>query len=223
MAQARRLFEDGAALVDIGAESTRPNATALTPAEERTRLEPVLPALLQEFPGRLSLDSYHPETADWALGLGDIIINDVTGMNNPLMIEVVTRRGAKCIVSHLPGIDPQAAHDGPLVDDIQEVIDDLLAKESLLLAEGLDEADIILDPGIGFGKTAELNRQLLEFARYVPGKTVMIGYSRKRFLGDDRLQLAPNLAAGRTAIAAGARYLRLHDVAGHRQLLYTDS
>ena len=223
MAQARKLFKDGAMYVDVGAESTRPNATGLTSAEERARLAPVLPALLTEFPGKLSLDTYHPETADWALGLGDIIINDVTGMNNPRMIEVVTRHCARCIVSHLPGGDIQAAHSGKLVDDIQVVINDLLAMESLLRAEGLDTEAIILDPGIGFGKTPELNRQLLEFARYVPDKQVMIGYSRKRFLGDQRMELEPNLVAGRIAAAAGAAYLRVHDVAGHKQLLYTNS
>jgi dihydropteroate synthase len=223
IAQARKLFIDGAELVDVGAESTRPQASALTAAQERARLEPVLPALLAEFPGRLSLDTYHPETADWALSLGDVVINDVTGMSNPRMIEVVTRRGARCIVSHLPGNDIQAAHSGELLDNISVVVDDLLAIESLLRAEGLDAEDIILDPGIGFGKTPELNRQLLEFAKYVPAKQVMIGYSRKRFLGEQRMELAPNLAAGRIAAAAGAAYLRVHDVAGHQQLLYTNS
>ena len=216
IAQAHKLFNDGATLVDIGAESTRPNATVLTAAQEQARLESVLPALLAEFPGRLSLDTYHPETADWALSLGNIIINDVTGMTNPHMIEVVTRHGARCIVSHLPGNDIQAAHGGDLLDDISVVVDDLLAMESLLRAEGLDAEDIILDPGIGFGKTPELNRQLLEFAHYVPGMHVMIGYSRKRFLGELRMELEPNLAAGRIATAAGAAYLRVHNVAGHR-------
>ena len=78
---------------------------------------------------------------------------------------------------------------------------------------------IILDPGIGFGKTPEVNEELLEFAKHVPGHQVMIGYSRKRFLGESRMELEPNLAAGRKAIAAGADYLRVHDVAGHTALL----
>ncbi len=219
LGQARQLFADGAALVDIGAESTRPNAQPLTAAAEQARLAPILSALLAEFPGQISLDTYHPETAEWALGQGEVIINDVTGMNNPRMIEVVTRHRAKCIVSHLSGADIQAAHHGELIDDIELVIDDLLAMESLLQAEGLDPEDIILDPGIGFGKTPVLNRQLLEFAKYMPGKQVMIGYSRKRFLGESRMELATNLEAGRIAIASGASYLRVHDVAGHRALV----
>ncbi len=222
LARVAQLFAEGATIVDTGAESTRPGATRLTAAEERARLEPVLPLLLEQYAGQLSLDTYHPETADWALGLGSIIINDVTGMHNPKMIEVVTRHGAQCIVSHLPADDVQSAHQGELISDIQVIIDDLLATESLLRAEGLEAEDIILDPGIGFGKTPELNRELLKFAQYVPDKSVMIGYSRKRFLGEDRMELAPNLAAGRIAMAAGAAYLRVHDVAGHRAL-YTES
>jgi dihydropteroate synthase len=94
-----------------------------------------------------------------------------------------------------------------------------LARAELLLAKGVPKANIILDPGIGFGKTPELNRQLLEFAAKVPDYRVMIGYSRKRFLGEQRMELEPNLRAGRIAIAAGAAYLRVHDVAGHHQLV----
>jgi dihydropteroate synthase len=220
VAQAERLFADGAALVDIGAESTRPGAKALSLDEEWQRLEPVLTGLIEKFPGKLSVDTFHPETAERVLTLGDIIINDVTGMNNPAMVEVVTRHQARVIVSHLPGSDVQAAHSGELVSDEQVVIDDLLAKADLLRAEGLESEQIILDPGIGFGKTMELNRELLHFAEKVPDYKVMIGYSRKRFLGEQRMELEPNLEAGRLAIASGAAYLRVHDVAGHRQLLY---
>ncbi len=218
--QTDQLFKDGAALVDVGAESTRPGATPLTAEQEWERLESVLPALLQRYPGKISLDTYHPETVQRALELGSMIINDVTGMTNPRMIRAVTLYGARCIVSHLPTSDIQTAHSGELVSDVNEVVEELLARASILRAEGLEKDEIILDPGIGFGKTPELNRQLLEFARYVPDYQVMIGYSRKRFLGEDRMELEPNLAAGRIAIKAGAAYLRVHDVAGHRQLLY---
>lgn len=218
--QAAKLFADGAALVDIGAESTRPGAIPLTPAEEWRRLEPVLGRLMAEYPGRLSLDTYHPETVEKALAKGEVIINDVSGMNNPAMAAVVAKRRAGCIISHLPGADPQAAHQGKLIDDVQVVVDDLLAKVELLQKRGLPKDRIILDPGIGFGKTQALNEKLLEFARYMPDYPVMIGYSRKRFLGHKRMELATNLAAGRQATAAGATYLRVHDVAGHQQLIY---
>ncbi|HSE60812.1 MAG TPA: dihydropteroate synthase [Candidatus Saccharimonadales bacterium] len=219
-AHADALFEDGASLVDVGAESTRPGAEPIDPYEEWRRLEPLLTALLAFRPGRISVDTYHPETADSALALGDVIINDVTGMNNPEMREVVAGRKARCIISHLPGLDIQAAHKGRLVDDISVVRNDLLQKVALLGDAGLPADRIILDPGIGFGKTPALNWRLLEFAREVPNHQVMIGYSRKRFLGEDRMQLAPNVRAGRIAAKAGAAYLRVHDVAGHYALTH---
>ncbi|HVA11516.1 MAG TPA: dihydropteroate synthase [Candidatus Dormibacteraeota bacterium] len=217
--RATKLFRDGAALVDIGAESTRPGADKLTPDQEWLRLEPVLKELIKRFPGKLSVDTYHPENAERALDLGDVIINDVTGMNNPAMIEVVSRHKASCIVSQLPAADTQSAHNGELIDDQELIKNDLLAKASLLESKGLKRDQIILDPGIGFGKTHELNQKLLRFAEQMPGYRVMIGYSRKRFLGEHRMELETNLAAGRVAIEAGAAYLRVHDVAGHRRLL----
>ncbi|MDB5169907.1 MAG: folP [Candidatus Saccharibacteria bacterium] len=220
IAQAEKLFADGAELVDVGAESTRPGAVALTPEQEWGRLKAILPVLMKQFPGKISLDTYHPITAHKALKQGKVIINDVTGLTNPAMIGVIAEFQADCIISHLPTTEVQAAHSGELVDDIQVVVDDLYARAHILQAEGLDQDQIILDPGIGFGKAPELNWQLLEFARYMPDYQVMIGYSRKRFLGEHRMELEPNLEAGRVAIAAGAAYLRVHDVAGHQQLLY---
>lgn len=217
---AEQLFQDGAALLDVGAESTRPNAAALTDDEEWGRLQPILPELLRRYPGKISLDTYHPETVRRAAALGSFIVNDITTFVNAAMITAAAEFGLACIASHLPlrfGGDIQAAHGGPLSDDIDQVRDELLQQKARLLGAGVKE--VILDPGIGFGKTPELNRQLLGFAETVPDETVMIGYSRKRFLGDDRMQLEPNLAAGRIAIATGARYLRVHDVAGHLRLL----
>lgn len=214
-----QLFDDGAALVDIGAESTRPGAKPLETEVEWQRLYQILQRLIQEYPEQISVDTYHPETAAKALELGDVIINDITGMQNPAMAELITKQQARCVVSHLPAADPQAAHTGKLVNDMQEVVDDLLAKAADLQAKGLPQERIILDPGIGFGKTEELNWELLRFAAEVPEYQVMIGYSRKRFLGEERMELETNLAAGRIAVEAGAAYLRVHDVAGHRQLL----
>jgi dihydropteroate synthase len=217
--RAEQLFADGAAIVDIGAESTRPHATPLTDEEEWQRLEPVLQVLLPRYPGKISLDTYHPATVERAFEIGGVIVNDVTGMNNPAMVEVVSRLRPGVIISHLPGTDIQQAHQTVPVSTVTTVTQDLRAKAQLLEQAGLQRDQIILDPGIGFGKTAELNTALLSFAREVPDYKVMIGYSRKRFLGEHRMELAPNLAAGKVAIDAGTAYLRVHDVAGHRQLL----
>lgn len=219
LAQAARLFSDGASLLDVGAESTRPGAKLLSTDEEWQRLMPILQRLIEQYPEQISVDTYHPETAARALALGPVIINDVTGMNNPAMIEVVVIQKARCVISHLTGNDIQAAHQGRLVDSVEQVTSDLLVKAELLQARGLSREQIILDPGIGFGKTPQLNWELLRFAGQVPDYKVMIGYSRKRFLGDNRMELAPNLAAGQIAAQAGAAYLRVHDVAGHRELL----
>jgi dihydropteroate synthase len=216
---AEKLFADGASLVDIGAESTRPGAIPITPEEEWRRLKFVLEWFSSLYPGRLSIDTYHPETAERALAMRDFVINDVTGMSHPKLVDVIIEHQARCVIGHLPGTDIQAVHNGKPIDSIQQVVDELLAKATLLEKRHLSRGKIILDPGIGFGKTPRLNRQLLEFAKQVPNYQVMIGYSRKRFLGDKRMELTTNLEAGRIAIAAGTAFLRVHDVAGHRQLL----
>lgn len=219
IAHADELFEQGASIVDVGAESTRPHAKKLDDEQEWARLEPVLFELIVKYPGRISLDSYHPETIRKACSIGPIIINDVTGFHNPKMINVAIANNAHVIVSHLPGRDIQRAHDDAPVTTLDEVRDDLLGTVRLLESKGLPRDHIILDPGIGFGKAMELNWELLKFAEAVSGYDVMIGYSRKRFLGEERMELAPNIAAGKIAIAHGAAYLRVHDVAGHMQLL----
>jgi len=218
LARAKQLFTEGAALIDVGAESTRPGATPLTADEEWQRLEPVLPALLREYPGKISLDTYHAETAARALALGDVIINDITGLSSPEMFELVASRRCRVIISHAPATHPSEIHQHEL-DDAAVVTRDLLAKAQALETRGVTRRNIILDPGIGFGKTMRLNKELLTFAKTVPDYAVMIGYSRKRFLGAERMELAPNLAAGKIAAAAGARYVRVHDVSGHAALV----
>ncbi|HSX07364.1 MAG TPA: dihydropteroate synthase [Candidatus Saccharimonadales bacterium] len=225
VAHARQLFADGATIVDVGAESTNPRSRALTPAQEWQRLEPVLAELLPAFTDKISLDSYHPETVERAVKKfgPHFIVNDVTGMNNPAMREVVAEYHLKCIASHLParfGTDIAAAHHAATLDDEQIVLRELLERRAQLMALGVPQTDIILDPGIGFGKTPELNRKLLGFAKLVPDSQVMIGYSRKRFLGEERFQTAPNLAAADVAIQNGAAYLRVHDVAAHAAHLF---
>jgi dihydropteroate synthase len=217
--QAKKLFTDGASIVDVGAESTRPNAMPLTTDEEWKRLEPVLRILIPLYPNKISVDSYHPDNIKRAFDIGPIIVNDVTGMNNPDMVRVVSRLKPTIIISHLPGADIQKAHHEAPVSSIKQVRQDLLARAKLLEDNGLKRDQIILDPGIGFGKTMKLNKELLNFPKQVPQFKVMIGYSRKRFLGDNRMDLMPNLKAGKTAAANGAAYLRIHDVRGHRDLI----
>lgn len=218
--QAKKLFADGAALIDVGAESTNPWSQPLTWQEEWARLEPVLKELASSYSGKISLDTYHSETAEKALELDDFIINDVTMFRDQKMIKVVSTRKARCIVSHLSPKSKNIAdaHKIPQTTAVDEVRTELLAKRDELILAGIPAENIILDPGIGFGKTMELNKKLLRFAEEVPDIAVMIGYSRKRFLGENRMELAPNLEAGKVAINSGARYLRVHDIAGHKQI-----
>lgn len=221
--QAERLFADGASMVDVGGESTNPRSMPLTWQEEWSRIKDVLAVLIPKYPGQISVDSYHPETLRHAAAIGPFIINDVTGFNNPAMIAVAAELQLPIIVSHLPskfGVDIAAAHKShePLTT-VAEVKAELLDREATLIAAGVAPGNIILDPGIGFGKSMELNAQLVEFVRELPGKQVMIGYSRKRFLGNERMEIAPNLAAAKRAIATGATYLRVHDVKSHTMLV----
>jgi dihydropteroate synthase len=220
MTRADELFKAGASFVDVGAESTRPNAVPLNDSEEWNRLEPVLKDLLTRYPGKIMLDSYHPETVKRAFDIGPVIINDVTSFNNLAMVAIVgSLKPSSVVISHLPNLPLQEAHRLTPVSTVEEVKRDLLTKAQLLEDNGLMRSQIILDPGIGFGKTMELNEKLLTFADQVPEYDVMIGYSRKRFLGEHRMELLPNLKAGKIAITHGAKYLRVHDVDGHSELL----
>lgn len=224
LAHANSLFENGANFVDVGAESTRPGATPLTADEEWQRLQPVLSDLVASYPDHISVDTYHPETVRRVAGeIGQFILNDVTGFNNPTMIELAAYLDLTCIVSHLPeahGQDIQSAHkDYQKAETVAQVYDELMSKRAKMMAAGIRGSKIILDPGIGFGKTPELNRKLISFAAEVPDIDVMVGYSRKRFLGPQRMIPEINLEAARAAIAAGTKYLRVHDIAEHRALI----
>ncbi len=224
IARAEQMFQDGASYVDVGAESTRPGATAVSSEVELQRLDPVIIALLERYPGLISLDSYNPDTIEHYAEISPTFIaNDVTGFNNPRMIEIAAKFNLRCILSHFPKKhyqDIQAAHNDPdKISSPNQVLDEMLEREDEMITAGIPSHNIIRDPGIGFGKTTKLNRALIEFARYLPGRDVMIGYSKKRFLGEDRFDIGTNLEAGILAIKSGARYLRVHDVAGHSILL----
>lgn len=226
--RAAELFAAGADLIDIGGEATNPWSEPISLDEEWHRLEPVLAKLLAVYPGKISLDTHHPETVlRTVASFNDkFIVNDVTGMNDPNMRTVTAKLGLRCIISHLParfGTDIPKAHANADVDDTKQVLARLLERRSQLIDLGLPSEKIVLDPGIGFGKTMRLNWDLLQFGELVrktgiPNE-VMVGYSRKRFLGEHRFELESNLEAARIAVKAGATYLRVHDVASHRKLL----
>ncbi|HEY5713726.1 MAG TPA: dihydropteroate synthase, partial [Candidatus Gracilibacteria bacterium] len=126
------------------------------------------------------------------------------------MVAVAAKFQATCVVNHFPGKTPEAVHQKS-IDSLEQVRDELLKRKTSMMEMGIKPENIILDPGIGFGKTMELNERLLRFAEIVPGERVLIGHSRKRFLGEHRFEEGPNLQAAKEAIEGGAEFLRVHD------------
>ncbi len=207
--QAQNLFNDGADFIDIGGESTHPGAQELTPKQEWGRIEAIVSKCLDLYPGRVSLDTRKPEIAKNFLELGGTIINDVSGFQDERMIDLAVEYDAVCIVNHFPGTTIAEVHEQKISSSMK-VVDDLTTRAEQMMYLGVKKSQIILDPGIGFGKTMELNWELLKFAEYVPEFKVMIGHSKKRFLGQNRFEEEPNREAAKVAINSGASFLRVH-------------
>ena len=216
------LLAEGADFIDAGAQSTRPGAEFLSPETEWRRLLPFLewlktrPSIL----AKVSLDTFHPEVAEGFLERGGTLINDVSGFRDERMVKLVSRYGARCLVNHFPGKNPAEVHRQKL-NDPNVVKSDLLRQKKLLVEAGVPAERIVLDPGIGFGKTTELNRRLLTgFAGALPDEKVLLGFSRKRFLeepGKDRFSFEVNRRAGKLAKESGAWGVRVHEVAYGRR------
>ena len=219
LAQARRFVEEGAALVDVGAESTRPGSGGVTADEELRRLEPVLEGLAGM---PFSVDTSKAEVARHALDAGAAMINDVTALRgDPDLAGVIADAGAYLCLMHMLG-EPRTMQEDPQYDDVvAEVAAFLEARLAAAVAAGIPEEYVCLDPGIGFGKTVEHNVELLARLDEVValGRPVMIGVSRKRFLGrilGDPAALTGPVAAGVAvnvlAFERGASLFRMHDV-----------
>ncbi|HXF32760.1 MAG TPA: dihydropteroate synthase [Solirubrobacterales bacterium] len=222
----RELAADGAAILDVGGESTRPGADQVAVEEELRRAVPVV-AGLAEVGVEISVDTSKAPVAAAALDVGATIVNDVTALRgDPEMAGLVAERGAGVVLMHMAG-DPRTMQVNPEYGDVvTEVRDFLAARLTAAVAAGIDESRIWLDPGIGFGKTAEHNFELLRgLDRLVAlGRPILVGTSRKSFLGradgsepDDRL--GGTIATSILAAAAGASVLRVHDVSEMSQAL----
>ncbi|MEK7642801.1 MAG: dihydropteroate synthase [Patescibacteria group bacterium] len=206
------LFTDGASVVDIGAESTNPQSKEVSLEEERARLLQVLGPIFNTFPQRIfSLDTRKAETASLFLEMGGSIINDYAGLINNNLIGVVIAYRCQYIVNHFPGRNIQEVHSREKIDSLVQVKADLLERKKYLVERGIQERQIILDPGIGFAKSASLNWELLGFKDSVPSESVCIGYSKKRFLGNDRFGVEVNRQAGMIALKTQPDYIRLHE------------
>ncbi len=222
------LAAEGAAIIDVGGESTRPGAQAVGLEEERRRVVPVIEGLIAAgVPATISIDTSKLEVARAALDAGASFVNDVTALRwAPGLAALIAARGAGCALVHMQG-EPRTMQEAPRYGDVVgEVVAFLRERVDAATAAGIERERIVVDPGIGFGKTVEHNLELL--ARLgelsVLGLPILVGTSRKSFLGaltgrreSDRL--AATIATNVIALLHGASVFRVHDVAAVRDAL----
>jgi dihydropteroate synthase len=227
VAQARRLAAEGAAIVDLGGESTRPGSEGVSLDEELRRVVPVLEGLDGSIP--ISIDTSKSEVARQALEHGAVMVNDVTALRaDPELASVVAEQGAFICLMHMLG-EPRTMQDDPRYEDVvSEVAAFLEERLEVAVAAGVPEERICLDPGIGFGKTMRHNLELLNGLGAISalGRPILVGISRKRFLarilGDEEATASPLAASVAAAVLAyerGASIFRVHDVREHVQAL----
>jgi len=227
VASARHMVEEGAAIVDIGGESTRPGSDAVPADEELRRVGPVLEQLGGDIP--VSIDTAKAEIARRAIELGAELVNDVTALRgDPDLAEVVASSGAYLCLMHMQG-EPRTMQDDPTYEDVAAEVASFLEERLAFAVEaGIPEDRICLDPGFGFGKTVEQNFELLgRLGEIVAlGRPVLVGLSRKRslgrILGDPHATTGPlsaSLAAAVEAYERGAAIFRVHDVREHVEAL----
>jgi dihydropteroate synthase len=227
MDRVRQLFSEGADIIDIGAESTRPGAREMGSDEEWERLQPLIYSLREKdyHPHYFSIDTRHAETAkkvykEWS---HEVMISDVSGCHEDEMLSAIQTGTGRIVAGHLPsaaGVSITASHK-QRIDNQYIVIKDMLRTYLRLLNKGIDPARIVMDPGLGFGKMKEVNWALLRyFATHTLPFSVMLGYSRKRFLCEQRLDPQYNARVGQRLVSSGLHggYLRVHDVAAHRTI-----
>ena len=219
VAAARRMVEEGAAIVDVGGESTRPGSDGVSAEEELRRVVPVLERLGGDVP--VSIDTSKAAVAEAALERGAILVNDVTALRgDPRLAGVVAAGGAYLCLMHMQG-EPRTMQEEPRYEDVAaEVAAFLEERLAFAVAQGIPEERICLDPGIGFGKTVAQNLELVRRLDVLLalGRPVLVGFSRKSSLrtltGSDDL-LGASVAAAVAAFERGATILRVHDVKPH--------
>lgn len=229
LAQARRLVADGADILDIGGESTRPGAAEVPVAEEITRTAPVIAALRANGAAvPISIDTRKAAVGQAALDAGADLINDVAAFTFDADLEgVAAQAGAPVCLMHAQG-DPQTMQKDPRYDDVLlDVYDFLQSRIAATEAAGIPRARIMVDPGIGFGKTLDHNLTLLKGLSlfHALGCPILLGASRKRFIGtlgnapEARDRMPGSVAVALAGVSQGAQVLRVHDVAETRQAL----
>ena len=218
---ARDMARDGADIIDVGGESTRPGAAPVSLQEELDRVIPVIERLAREFDTPLSVDTSKPEVMGAAVKAGAAMINDVYALRRPGALEAAARSRAVVCLMHMQGEPRSMQKDPHYRDVVREVADFLKERADAALAAGIPHDKLVLDPGFGFGKTLEHNLELLQRLPDLAasGYPLLVGLSRKSMIGtllggvppDGRLQ--GSIAAALMAAQRGARILRVHDVA----------
>jgi len=227
VARGIQMYKDGADIIDIGGESTRPSAEEVSEAEELKRVIPVICALKKEIPIPLSIDTMKPKVAELALTEGVTFINDVSGFSNPRMISIAAQANVPICLMHMQGT-PKTMQSNPFYEN--GILTDLTAwflnKTMQLLQSGIKKENILLDPGIGFGKTVDDNLKILHNLQKFKAMnfSVLVGLSRKSFMGKilnkKTEELLPaTLAMNTVALLNGADIVRVHDVQEHAQVV----
>jgi dihydropteroate synthase len=227
VAHAWRLVEEGADLLDIGGESTRPGSVPVEETEERRRLIPVVTAVAKAVSVPISVDTSKAVVAKAAIDAGAVMVNDVTALRgDPAMVDAIVVSGVGVVLMHMQGT-PRTMQKAPQYHDVVEEVEDFLVERvRFALERGVAKNQIMLDPGIGFGKTLvhnlDLLAQLRTFTRL--GFPLLVGPSRKGFIGELVEQSVQDRAwgtAGAVALAVeqGAHVLRVHDVAGMKDVV----
>jgi len=222
IASGRRMLAEGADILDIGGESTRPGSATVPPQEEMARILPVIRALAASG-AVISVDTRNAATMAAALDAGARIVNDVSGLrHDPAALPLVAARGCPVVLMHMRG-EPDTMNSLAIYNDVtSEVTAELLAARDAALAAGVRTENICLDPGLGFAKRGAQNVELLRATRRLAerGHPLLVALSRKRFLGEISGETEAgkrdpeSLTAGLFAVQQGAHILRVHDVAG---------
>jgi dihydropteroate synthase len=226
---AATMLDEGAGIIDVGGESTRPGSDPVPQEEEARRVVPVIERILSMLPDAVvSIDTYRAVTAEAALEAGARMVNDVSALRgDPRMAEVVADARCPVVLMHMLG-EPKTMQRDPRYDDVvHEVREFLFARAEHAVAAGVAPEDIILDPGIGFGKTLEHNLRLLSGLDVIVelGFPVLVGASRKSFIGrisgvgEARERVFGTVAANVIACERGATFFRVHEVRANREAL----
>ena len=218
--RAYHLLENGADIIDIGGESSRPGAKPVSPAEEIKRISPLLIELAKNTDSTISIDTYKSSTAIYALDNGAHLINDISGMtHDKKMVNIISRYKVPIVIMHMKGT-PKTMQQNPTYDNIINEISNFLVKQAnIAINAGVSNEKIIIDPGIGFGKTLNDNYKIIAKLIQISklGFPVLVGPSRKSFIGetldepiDERLE--GSFVSAALCYKNGAKIVRVHDV-----------